>query len=83
MKNWIALTLIGFAIISCKKDRVCNCKDYTEIKSSSGTLATSKDYKYTIKDAGYKTAYYHCTHTKETDTLGGSTITRDINCSLE
>ncbi|MGE0567379.1 MAG: hypothetical protein AB7O73_05475 [Bacteroidia bacterium] len=83
MKKLIVLSAIGLAILSCKKDRVCSCKDYTEVKSSTGTLATSNDYKYTIKDAGYKTAYYHCTHTKTSDTLGGATITNDLNCSLE
>lgn len=82
-KILLIIAVAGSALVACKKDRVCSCKTVTEIKGGSLAGATSFDREYTMTDASYKSAYYHCTHKKVTDTIAGGTISVDENCSLK
>jgi hypothetical protein len=84
MKKILLIAAIGgIALMACKKDRVCSCKTVTEVKGGPLAGAVSSDREYTMTDAGYRSAYYHCTHKKVADTIMGGTITIDENCSLK
>lgn len=82
-KILLLIAVAGSILVACKKDRVCSCKTVTEIKGGSLAGATSVDREYTMTDAGYLPAYYHCTHKKTSDTLMGGVISVDENCSLK
>jgi hypothetical protein len=82
-KILLIIAVAGLTFVACKKDRVCSCKTVTEVKGGPLAGSVVADREYTMTDAGYMPAYYHCTHKKTSDTLMGGTITVDENCSLK
>lgn len=84
-KTLIIAAVAGMVMVSCKKDRVCSCKQVQDISPapSVGQATIITDYEYTIIKEGYRTAYNHCTHTKTSNTTGSVTVSTDTNCSLK
>lgn len=84
-KILLIVAIVGTAMVSCKKDRVCSCKEVDSISPvtppAPATIVT--DWEYTITKAGYRTAFNACIHTKSSTTTGSVTVTTDINCSLK
>ncbi len=81
-KILLIVAVAGLAMASCKKDRVCSCK---EVVTETGNFpgATVTDYEYTILKESRKTAYYACTHKKQTYKIATETFDVDLNCSLK
>ena len=83
MRTAVILVATAAALVSCKKDRVCECTIQQEGSADKYT------YSRTMVDAGYKTAFYACVHTKETRTEksfytgNDTTITTDSYCELK
>lgn len=82
-KLLIIVAVASMAMASCKKDRVCSCKTITSVTTGGVKVDTSVDQDYTMVKTGYRAAYYHCTHTKETNVYGSVTVDVDANCSLK
>jgi hypothetical protein len=86
MKKIILIAaLAGTAMVACKKDRVCSCKEVDSISPvtppASATVVTN--WEYTMVKTGWRAGYNHCTHTKQTVVTGSVTTQIDINCSLK
>jgi hypothetical protein len=84
-KSLILLTLIG-GLYSCKKDRVCSCKQVTDVYDNTTGVKTATnivDQDYTMTEVGYKTAFNACVHTKNTDIYGNTRLETDMNCELK
>jgi len=87
-KTLLIVAVAGLAMVACKKDRVCSCKDYT---TTNGANAVSQDYSYTMVDVSRRTAFNNCIHSKQTYTtsiVSGTTVTtgtveNDLNCELK
>ena len=84
-KILLIVAIVGTAMVSCKKDRVCSCKEVDSFTPtpSVGPATIVTDYEYTITKVGYRTAFNACIHTKSSATSGSLTVTTDINCSLK
>ena len=72
-------------LASCKKDRVCSCKEITkEEYPKKPHYEVVNDYTIEMKDVSLRTGYKACLHTKESykenDT---TTVTIDTNCELK
>jgi hypothetical protein len=78
MKKLSLLTIIAMAaiaLVSCKKERICNCTT----TFSSGGVSTSSAATVTLIDATKRQAKDACISRKMTD--GGDTYTQD--CKLK
>ena len=82
-KTLLIVAIVATAMVSCKKDRVCSCKDVMTQTGGPIPLGSTNDYEYTMVKIGYKTAYYHCTHKTLTETVNGVTTVIDSNCSVK
>ncbi len=79
----LIIAIAATTMVSCKKDRVCSCKYVTTITSNGNTVTSVQDQDFTMVDVSRKTAYYACTHTKQTSANNGVTVDTDSNCSLK
>lgn len=89
-KILIIVPVLALTFASCKKDRVCSCKQVAAYTGTYTGVAGTKpadskfDSKYTIVDASAITANRACVHTK---TVGeesqGIKLEIDTNCSLD
>ena len=87
-KTLLIIAVAASVVVACKKDRVCNCKDYQTV---NGAGATSVDYEYTMVKVGRKTAFNNCIHYKTTytttvfsgTTTATGTVEKDVNCELK
>jgi hypothetical protein len=80
MKKSFILTasVLALALMSCKKDRVCECTD-----SSNEPGYTSTTNSYTLLEVSKGTAKKACITWEDTYTSGGSTYTNKYECKLK
>ncbi len=83
-KTLILLSTISLSFLACKKDRECACRTVvtTQVGSAPSTDVVY-DETYIMKETTLRTAFNGCVHTKEVETSGNITTTRDVNCELK
>ena len=78
---------IGFVFVllnvSCKKNRVCNCRAIINTESKGVITSKVYDYSYTINKSRVKTAVNSCVRTKVVESNGVKTTTTVTNCALK
>lgn len=77
------LAVVSLALLSCKKDRVCECKTSTVVVNSNNTNSS-----YQVNDIVYlnttkRTAKLACIHSKTVNVNTNTTVTTDSDCRLK
>ena len=71
--------MIGaIALISCKKDRVCECTSTSTAPGTGSSVNTT-----TILDVSKGTAQANCMSTQSTYTVNGTSVTNTSTCKLK
>ena len=77
-----ALIFLGltatFAFTSCKKDRVCECKE-----TSTAPGSTSSTQTWTMTDVNKKSAKVNCVSFNVTETVAGTNYTSTRTCEIK
>ena len=74
----ILASLSLMMLVSCKKDRVCECTD-----SSTEPGTTTQTYSYTILESNKKNAAANCFSYSYDYTSNGSTYKETTTCKLK
>jgi len=79
MKKVLLIAAVAsLAMVSCKKDRTCECTSSSTIPGS-----TSETTKYTVYDVSKGTAKRACVKTTQEFTSGGTTYISTDDCKLK
>lgn len=77
------ITTASLALLSCKKDRTCECHISTTVQNSN-TINSSSEVKQTVFiNTSKRTAKLACIHSKSVNVNDNTTVTKESGCSLK
>jgi len=77
------MIVVSLTMVSCKKDRICECKTSTIVVNSNNTNSSSEVNDITYVHVTKHTAKLACIHSKTVNVNTNTTVTTDSDCSLK
>lgn len=77
------MAVVSLTMVSCKKDRVCECQTSKIVQNSNNTNSTSEVNQTVFINTSKHTAKLACIHSKSVNVNTNTTVTTDDNCTLK
>jgi hypothetical protein len=82
-KILLILSVISLSMVSCKKDRTCECHTSTTVQNSNTTNSSSEVTQTVFVNTSKRTARLACIHSKSVNVNTNTTITTESGCDLK
>ncbi|MES2566858.1 MAG: hypothetical protein V4565_08325 [Bacteroidota bacterium] len=82
-KILLMVTIVSLTMVSCKKDRICECKTSTIVENSNTTNTSSEVNQTVMINTTKRTAKLACIHSKSVNVNTNTTVINDSDCQLK
>lgn len=77
------MTIVSLTMVSCKKDRTCECQSSTIVQNSNTTNSSSEVNQTVFVNTSKRTAKLACIHSKSVNVNTNTTVTTESDCRLK
>lgn len=77
------MTVVSLTMVSCKKDRTCECQTSTIVQNSNTINSSSEVNQTVFIHTSKRTAKLACIHSKSVNVNTNTTVTTESDCRLK
>ena len=77
------ITVVSLTVVSCKKDRICECRTSKIVENSNNINSSSEVNQTVLIHTSKHTAKLACIHSKTVNVNSNTIVTTDNDCRLK